>query len=174
MQVNKIYQKSAIYLVLLFIFLFQTSFIGIKHPYYIGVTEIRMDTQKKELNVGCKLNTDDLQEALYKLYKAKVNLSKRDSMCNRLINIYVKERLKIFINKQLADLNFTGYELEEESCWCYFESKLNAEPKIVQVSNTLLYDFIHAQTNFIHCYLNKERKSFKLANPKREVVFEFK
>ncbi|MDP1728566.1 MAG: hypothetical protein Q8M15_17405 [Bacteroidota bacterium] len=173
MQVSKIYQKSAIYLGLLFIFLFQTSFTGIKHPYYIGVTEIRLDTQKNELNVGCKLNTDDLQEALYKLYKAKVNLMKKDTVCNRLMNVYIKERLKISINKQQVDLKFSGYELEEESCWCYFESKLNAEPKIVQVSNTLLYDFIHAQTNLIHCYLNKERKSYKLANPKSEVGFEF-
>lgn len=174
MQVKKIYQKSAIYLVLPFIFLLNTSFTSIKHPYFIGVTEIRMDTQKKEISVSCKLNTDDFQEALFKLYKAKVNLNKRDTACHRLINVYIIERLKISINRLPAHLKFTGYELEEESCWCYFDGKFIAEPKSVVVSNTLLYDFIHSQTNLIHCFNNKERKSYKLTNPNDEVLFEFK
>lgn len=117
--------------------------------------------------------TDDLQNALNKLYHAKIDLLKGNATCDSLINLYVKERLEVSVGGTTADLKFMGFEIEEEAAWCYFEAKLPSNEKTVKVTSSILYDFIESQTNFLHCYYNNERKSFKLENPNQETEFRF-
>ena len=34
------------------------------HPYYVGVTEVSIETAKKDIRVSCKLNMNDVQLTL--------------------------------------------------------------------------------------------------------------
>ena len=143
------------------------------HPYHVSVSEIHIHTPKKSVELSCKLFTDDLQGALHKAYKFKGNIKSHDSTGRHLIQQYILAHLSIHISGEVQQLKFIGYEIVEEACWCYFESNYLAEPKKVTVANTLFYDDEETQTHFIHCYLNKERKSFKLIKPNNKVVFDF-
>ena len=158
---------------LLFFLLVLTSFNKKIHPFYVSVTEIRVDTQKKAISLSCKMFTDDLQNALYKLYKAKVDLTRRNPVNDSLITRYVKERITVSLKNKSVDLKFVGYEIEEEATWCYFECGLVSDDKVISVKNSILYDFLESQANFLHCYYNGYRKSFKLDNPDQSAVFSF-
>ncbi|MFN8711392.1 MAG: DUF6702 family protein [Bacteroidota bacterium] len=145
----------------------------IKHPYYISMTEIRIDTNKKTVNTSCRMFTDDLQQALFKLYGKRVDLQKQDTTALPLLRRYISERLQISIGGQLTKFKLIGYEIEEEATWCYLETTPYTQPGKVQITSKLLYDFLPEQTNFIHCYRNTERKSTKLVNPETQASFEF-
>lgn len=149
-----------------------TSF-ELKHPYYVGVTEIRADSKQKNMNVSCKLFVDDLQSALHSIYHKQVDLNKRDPVTSGLIQDYIKKHLIISFGKKVATFNYVGYEIEEEAVWIFFEGKLPSKDKKVFVVNTLLYDQLEAHTNFIHCYYDEVRKSYKLVNPENNTQFEF-
>lgn len=157
--------------ILLFLTLF-SSFTHM-HPYYISVTEVRINSAKKTMSLSCKMFTDDLQNALSKLYNSKADLGKRNAKCDSLINSYVKERLEISVGGKKAEFKYLGYEIEEEAAWCYFEANLPSDSRTVDVSSTILYDLLEAQTNFLHCFYDQEKQSYKLDNPKRTASFNF-
>lgn len=134
---------------------------------------MRIDSLNRSVNVSCKLFTDDLQDALYRINKVPIDLTVTNENQNKMLEKYIKERFKLTIGNKAIPLNFIGYEIEEEATWCYFEySNIESFGKIV-IINTLLYDFIPYQTNMIHCYYNMHRKSYKLDNPDKVAVFEF-
>jgi hypothetical protein len=167
-----IFKPLHLFLLLLFLTVF-SSFTKKAHPYYISVTEIRLNAEQKTVSLSCKMFTDDLQNALGKLYRMHADLSKNKPLYDSLINIYVKERMEVYVGNRKIDFKYVGYEMEEEATWCYFESKLPSDEKSIKVRSALLYDFIESQTNFLHCYYDKERKSFKLDNPTQSAVFTF-
>ncbi len=143
------------------------------HPYYVSVSEVRIDTVAKSVNVSCKLFTDDLQEALYRINKIPIDLSKQNDNQKKILENYFKERFKLTIGNKAIPLVFIGYEIEEEATWCYFEfNKIDSFGKVV-IINTLLYDYLTEQTNLIHCYYNQQRKSYKLNNPDKLAVFDY-
>ena len=172
MQSNRFFSKLLVLISLLSISLL---FLSLKpmHPYYVSVSEVRIDSISKSVNVSCKLFTDDLQDALYRINKTPVDLSVQSENQQKMLENYFKERLKLTIGLKAIPLVFIGYEIEEEATWCYFEfNKIDSFGKVIIV-NTLLYDYLPEQTNLIHCYYNLQRKSYKLNKPDKVAVFEF-
>lgn len=143
------------------------------HPYYISMTEIRIDTNKKTVNTSCRMFTDDLQQALLKLYGKRVDLQKQDTANLPILQRYITERLQLSIAGKSTKFKLIGYEIEEEATWCYLETSPYSQPGKIVLTNKLLFDFLPEQTNFIHCYRNTDRKSTKLVNPETQAVFEF-
>ena len=45
------------------------------HPYFVGVTEIKIEPKSKHMSVSCKLFVDDVQEAIFQQTGQKINLS---------------------------------------------------------------------------------------------------
>jgi hypothetical protein len=151
------------------------SFTEVKHPYYISLTEIRIDTTTKNIQISCRMFTDDLQDALYRNYDFKKELipGEADQPTQIILDKYIQERLKVIVGKEIAEVKIIGYEVEEESTWCFFEGSIKSNATKITVKNSLLYDFLPGQVNMIHCYLQKSRKSYKLNNPEKYHAFEF-
>lgn len=154
----------------LLLFLFNISAKTV-HPFFISVTEIRSDSAKKSMNIACKMFTDDLQQALLKLYQHKADLEKGDNSSAEFLQKYISERLSVTVNGQPVSFRFAGYETEDEATWCYLEAVAFPGDGKVEISNGLLYDFIEGQTNLVHFYRDGKRNSGKLVNPNRVIVF---
>jgi hypothetical protein len=145
------------------------------HPFYLSVTEIRADTSSKIISISCRMFTDDLQDALYKLHDMREEILpgiENDSV-KLVLAEYLKKRLRIISLREEIPLKFLGYEAEEEATWCYLEGRLTSGDSKFHVKNTLLFDFIAGQSNMIHFYFQKERKSAKLNNPESTFTFDF-
>lgn len=169
----KISFKGSVSSVLIFALLFAFTSAASLHPYYVSTTEIRVNSTQKTINLSCKMFTDDLQDALSTLYKVPVELQKRNAKADSLLNIYIKERMEIMIGEEKVNFQYLGYEIEEENTWCYFESTFRSAEKSVKVKASILYESFDSQTNFIHCFFDNDKKSFKLVNPNREAAFAF-
>ncbi len=174
MNVGKFISKFYSIPVFLSFFIIFSSFSPV-HKFYLSLSEIKWNTKEKTMSVSCKLFTDDLEDALLKLYKQKIDLSK--SIDNRevekLLSMYFQSRFMVFVAGKKVDLQFIGFEFEQDAVWCYMESpKVNGKGSI-RIENSILYDFLPDQTNMLNVFCNGDRKSSKMSNPDKISSFEF-
>ena len=156
------------------VLLLATAFTA-PHRFYLSLTEVRVDTQKKTLDVSSKLFTDDLEDALLKKYGKKIDLATgtKDKNVQALLSRYINENFKINVGGQLQTLSFVGYEVETDATWCYLETVPFTAKGTVAVYNTLLYDYLPDQSNMINFYWDDQDKSAKLSNPEKMTEFKF-
>jgi hypothetical protein len=138
---------------------------GFLHPYYVSVTELEWNASGKEVQISCKLFTDDFEEALKQVSKA-VDLNKGDRVKNQLlIEAYLKQHFVLSINGKQVALAIAGYENDQEATWVYLQGPFSAEPTEMDIANSLLYETKKEQVNIVHLKAGEHRKSFRLVNP---------
>ena len=145
------------------------------HPFFVSVTEVQHNAKEKTLEISCKIFTDDLEKTLRKNYSGVVDLlhPKDKAAMNSLVTEYVRKHLAININGRPCQLQFIGYEQEEEATWTYFQVKNITTVKKVDVRDDLLFEYKKEQINLLHVIVNGKRKSTKLDNPESRVSFQF-
>lgn len=147
------------------------------HPYHVSVSEIKYNSSSNTFQISSKLFIDDIEDALKKIYAQKVDVISPSENTDLpfLLNDYIQKHLIIQVHKTPIGFSYVGHEIEEESIWCYFESGNIDVQKIqeIEITNTLLFDFITGQSNMIHCYLDANRQSIKLDQPNSSHTFIF-
>jgi hypothetical protein len=163
------------WLFVFFFFIVSSSFVTNKylHPYFVTVTEIQHNKKEKILEISCKIFTDDFEKTLRSNYKTHVDLlnPKDQSKMDKLVTDYIRKHLRIIVNGKILQLQFAGYENEEEAIWCYFQVKNIAAVKKIEVNDDLLFEYKKEQINLLHITVNGKRKSTKLNNPESKASF---
>ncbi len=165
------------YLLIFLVFIVSTSFVADKnfHPFFVSVTEIQHNSKEKILEISCKIFTDDFEKTLRQNYKTHVDLinpSDKPAM-NKLITDYIRKHLQIATDKKPLQLQFVGYEKDEEATWCYFQVNNISAIKKIDVTDNLLYEYKKEQINILHVIVNGKRRSTKLNNPEAKVSLAF-
>ena len=145
------------------------------HPYYVSVTEIDYNASKKEIEIACKIFTDDFEQALRSVYNTKVDLYNPadKKLLGRQIAGYIEKHLKLHIGGKNAALSYAGYEIEGEAAWCYFSVSGIQPFRSIQIFNDLLYSYKEEQVNLVHVKINGERKSTRLTFPDTDATLQF-
>ena len=145
------------------------------HPYYVSVTEIRYSQPDKEIQVSCKIFTDDLEYALKGMYHTKADLyhPPDKALLNRQIAGYIGKHFRVKADNSLVALHFIGYEIEGEAAWCYLSAGDIPPVKNIEVFNDLLYEYKKEQVNITHVSVGGDRKSARLTSPHTGAVFSF-
>jgi hypothetical protein len=146
-----------------------------KHPFYISVTEINLNTSDKTLEVSCKMFADDLEQVIEKNNHTQLDISsgKDKARFDSYISAYVKNHLSISVDGKTGNLSYIGFEKESESAYCYFQVEHISSLKKIDISNSLLHDYTSDQVNIIHVMVNGKRQSTKLDYPNRTASFNF-
>ena len=145
------------------------------HPFYISMTDVNYNNKAKSVEVSVRIFTDDFEKTLRSNCHCKVDLlatSEKPSM-EKLVNSYVLKHLQIKIDGQLRNLEFTGYQKEDESVWNYFVIKNVGQVKKIEIDNTLLHDYKSEQINMLHIKANGKEQSDKLDYPNKNYVVSF-
>lgn len=157
-------------------------FIGIvlcfsfKHPFYLSVTELTYSSYtNKGINGTVRLTINDLEDALSKISHQTVDLIniKDSALTKKILQDYLKSRLKIKINQTNLNYTFIGFEHEQDAIWLYIEAPECDKPLKITIENTLLYDYIKEQTNIVHFNFDEKKQSSKLKYPEKILVFDF-
>lgn len=163
----------------LFVFVSLLTFAGFcisaRHPFYLSVTTIKHSSKDKTLSVTCKLFTNDFEDALRKIYKAKVDLingTNRQEQ-DQWIMGYLKTHLSIKVNGRTITYKMLGFEQEADAVWCYLEASAPDKIKAVELENTILYDFIKEQVNICQVEVSGVQKSAKVSAPEKSMSFLF-
>lgn len=145
------------------------------HPYYMSVTEMEYKPAEKEIQVSCKIFTDDLEETLKKEFSRKVDIlnttQKKEN--EQLLNTYLQKHLRLQLDGKPADLQMIGFEQEGEAVWIYLVTPNIAAFKTAIVFNDLLYAYREDQINIVHFKNNKERKSYRFNYPAKQFTFNW-
>ncbi|MDA0784323.1 MAG: hypothetical protein O2814_07245 [Bacteroidetes bacterium] len=143
------------------------------HPYYVGVTEVSIETAKKDIRVSCKLNMNDVQLTLSQTAGKAIDLSTITPANQLSLSALIQAGLSVQVGSKRINLAFLGYLIEDDAIWCFLEAKnIKYYPRI-SVCNNLLYNQFEAQTHFVHCILNGGRKSTKITNPEKCATFVY-
>lgn len=150
------------------------AFLGsTAHPYYVGVTEVSIETAKKDIRVSCKLNMNDVQLNLSQTAGKAIDLSNITPANQQLLSVLMQTGLTVQVGSKRINLAFLGYSVEDDAIWCFLEAKNIKYYPRVTVCNNLLYNQFESQTHFIHCTINGGRKSFKVVNPEKCATFVY-
>ena len=170
---NITYAVKSVFFGLLIVLI--SSFHSVKHPFYLGVVDIKQDVKTHTLNVSVKLFINDIEDALKKTSTKTIDLlnPKNKAEMEAELFAYIKKRLSITVNQKPATPDLIGYEREEEAIWTYIEIKKINTVKNIKVDTKLLYDFIPTQSNIVHAEINGVKKSSKVTNPDSKVEFSF-
>ncbi|MBE2246426.1 MAG: hypothetical protein IAE67_04160 [Candidatus Competibacteraceae bacterium] len=143
------------------------------HPFYVSITEIRVETYAKSITVSCRMFMDDLEDAISKLYEEKTDLIKSVEKQSHaeILSQYIRQHLQILSGGQFCLLQMVGYEIEDEAVWCHLTSDNISFDGAIHVTNRLLYDFISGQVNIIHVYINNQRQTSRLIYPDSKHTF---
>jgi hypothetical protein len=145
------------------------------HPIFVSVTEIEHNAAEKTVEISCKIFVDDFEKTLRKKYNTKVDLldAKLKSEMNRIVNDYIQKHFSVTIGGKKVNLQFLGFEIQEEGVISFFEVKNIAKVENIELVNNLLYEFNAQQMGIIHIMVNGIRKSSRLDNPNEKVSFSF-
>ncbi len=137
------------------------------HPFYLSVSEVKFNENRKQFEISSRLFTDDFEQELRKLQGSMVNLyyTRDQKVTDSLVAKYLFNHFQLQVNGTFVGLNFLGYEKEEEATWCYFESGVVEDPRSVRIINRILYDRGNEQSNIVHLELKGSKKSIKLNEP---------
>jgi hypothetical protein len=154
-------------------FLFLGSFVT--HPYYVTVTELEYRPAQKELQIACKIFTDDLEDALKAETKKLVRFADEAQSKNlqELIQKYLQQHLKMEIDGKPVTCEMIGYEKEQEAIWSYLTVKNVNVFKSATVYNDMLYRLRDGQINIIHFKVNGITQSYRLNAPVTKHLFNW-
>lgn len=144
------------------------------HPYYVSVTEIEYDLQKKEIGVACKFFVDDIEEAIKEAGAGKTDLIKGDKSRNtKLLEEYLAAHFGVLTDGRRINLKFIGYELDQEAIWCFLEAPSVDPFKRLSIRGDMLFELRKDQINLFHATVNGTRKSQRLTLPDRTFTLDF-
>ncbi|MBO9201114.1 MULTISPECIES: DUF6702 family protein [Niastella] len=147
-----------------------------RHPLFVSVTEMNYNATDKNLEISCKIFTDDFEKTLSNIYHSKVDLTApvNKSEADKMVSEYIKGHFQLKLDNKAVTLSFVGFEKENDAVWSYFEvSKTATAPKKIDVVNTILYESYDKQMNLMHATVGGNRKSTRLNYPDKETSFQF-
>jgi len=149
--------------------------LSVFHPFYVSITSIDHNQQAQRVEISCRIFFDDLEAALKADSHREVDLIKGADrqVIDSLLGSYLRRHLRLSVNGKALQLQYLGYEIEDDVAWCYLEAGNVPRVRQLTVDNRLLLDQFPKQSNIMHVTANGQRKSTKLDNPERHAVFEF-
>lgn len=145
------------------------------HPFHVSVTEINYNAADKNLEISCKIFTDDFEKILAKNYKTKVDLINptNKAAMDSLIKKYIISHLSISINGKPVSLSYLGFENDKEAAYSYFEVNNTLSATKIDITSNLMYDQFDDQVNIMHVIVGGKRKSNKLTYPDNSLSFSY-
>jgi hypothetical protein len=149
--------------------------LSVHHPFFISLTEMRFNPQSNKMEIAQKIFWDDLEMALTKEFKEKVDfLNPKDkAKLENQLKTYLLKHNRIWVNGKILSLNYLGYEVDDEAAWFYLESSSTELPKTLEVHCSVLLEDQQAQQNIVHVYVrSKSPRSLLLGKGKEKGKLE--
>jgi hypothetical protein len=149
---------------LIFCFILCSSFE--LHKFYVSVTQIDYVQNKKRIEITSRIFIDDLEKALTKKYQKKPNITSSNELpeAEEWIKTYVKEKIKISINKKPQVIEYLAKEVEGDVLIIYTKIAISKKINTFEFYNSLLTETFQDQQNIVHTNINSNKKSFLLTN----------
>ena len=145
------------------------------HEFYLSISYMEYDSERKAIEVQKKIFFDDFEIAL----KKKNNLEKFDilktktEIVDNYIEVYLKENVSFQVNDKLYDINYLGHEYINGTINCYYEVLKIKKIKNIIITDRSLFSSFDDQENLIYFEMMNKLSTIRLKNPnqKDEIIF---
>ena len=145
------------------------------HEFYVSISYMEYDSERKAIEVQKKIFFDDFEIAL----KKKNNLDKFDilnsktELVDKYIEAYVKENVSFEVNDKVYDINYLGHEYINGTINCYYEVLKIKKIKNIIITDRSLFSSFDEQENLIYFEMMNKLSTIRLKNPnqKDEIIF---
>ncbi len=152
------------------------TWISLLHPFYISLTEMRYNPSTRKMEIAQKIFWDDLEVALSKEFKEKVDFlkPKDKAKLESQLRTYLLKHNQVSVNGKMLSLTYLGFEVDEEAAWFYLESSETTLPQSVEVKSSILLEDFDGQQNIVHVYSqSKSPRSLLLDKDDQKGKIEF-
>lgn len=158
---------------LLFAILFLSSFAV--HKFYVSVTQVDYVPSKKRVEITSRIFIDDFEKALNKKYNKKLNLTSDKELpeAESLIKAYLKDKVKISINKKTQEVEYLSRELEGDVLILYSKIVIAKKINTFEIYNSLLTEIYSDQQNIVHTNINGNKKSLLMTNTESKEKIDY-
>lgn len=145
------------------------------HEFYVSISYMEYDSERKAIEVQKKIFFDDFEIAL----KKKNNLDKFDilktktEIVDNYIEAYLKENVSFEVNDKVYDINYLGHEYINGTINCYYEVLKIKKIKNIIITDRSLFTSFDEQENLIYFEMMDKLSTIRLKNPnqKDEIIF---
>lgn len=152
-----------------YLYMISLGWLVFTHPFHISLTEIKWNSETEHLEISQKIFWDDLEVAMSGYHDESIdflNPANKEKLTEQ-IKAYVFTQNKLWVEDKEVELNFVGYEVEDDAAWFYLESAKVNEPVSIKIKNSLLLEDFPDQKNVIQFYFDtKSPKSIILGKGK--------
>ena len=143
------------------------NLVVVFHAFYISVYNFRYEESRDQVNMVCKIFTNDLNAGISHQINRLFDVEKFDkSDQNRFINAYVNSKTSILINGHLIFFKLQKIEITGEGLTsivqCYFVANEVPSIQTLTVTSDLLLEVFDDQVNIVHLDIRDESKIFNL------------
>jgi hypothetical protein len=148
--------------------------MGFKHPMHVTVTEVEYDQSSKSIEMSIHVFWDDIERHIRRIK----NDDQLDLMGasqegrDQLLKTYLGAQVKLNINERQYTPSYLGHEVEGEAIWVFMEVSNVKKLKVLEVSNTILFDIYNDQANLVHFEHDGDVYSEKLDKGNKNVVYD--
>lgn len=145
------------------------------HKYYISVTQVDYVENKESVQITTRIFIDDFEKLLRERYDDTVELAVKDEQANvnGYIEKYLKDKIKIKINGNDANLVFIGKEYDNDIMLCYIEIQHVKKINSIEITNQVLFDLFEDQQNMIKTKIYSKQKGFLLNKNDKTAMLKF-
>jgi hypothetical protein len=121
---------------------------------------------KKRVEITSRIFIDDLEKALTKKYQRKPNITSSNELpeAEEWIKTYIKEKIKVSINKKPQVIEYLAKEVEGDVLIIYTKIAISKKINTFDIYNALLTEVYTDQQNIVHINVNSNKKSILLTN----------
>lgn len=134
------------------------------HKYYLSLTQITYNSEKKSVQIITNIFIDDIETALNKDYTIDLQLTTNNELKDNDIYFekYLKEKLRFKINNFAKKFNYLGKEYEGDLVYFYLEIENIEALYTIEITNKILTNHFPEQQNLTKTKVGKKHKSFLL------------
>ncbi len=144
------------------------------HKHYISLTKVDYIEEKKVVQVTMKFFIDDIELALENRNGQQMELTTKDEhkMANKYLEIYIREKFKVWINEEEKEYTYLGKEYENNEVFFYLELENISDIKTIEIQNSMLFEEFEEQQNYIKLSVKNIRKTFILIKANNKEVLK--
>jgi hypothetical protein len=132
------------------------------HKFYVSIYQVDFVPEKKRVEITARIFTDDLNLALEREFKTKINLGEISETSRDVLFLekYLTKHLRISIDGKEKSVLFLSKEIENNVVIVYLKisdvKKINA----IKIHNNALLELYEDQQNIIQTNFLKKKKNY--------------
>ena len=145
------------------------------HKYYLSLTEIEYNQEKKSLQIIINVFMDDIELALNKDYNINLQLTTKKELkdSDEYFEKYLKDKLQFKLQNKELPFVYLGKEYEGDLVYFYLEISDVETPEPLEVHNKILLQHFEDQQNVVKLKVGKKRKSEILNKKNDKALLKF-